>query len=147
MRVGIANQETWGFINGIYDRLAEHYELSSFQKRSFSLPIFNTRVNRFLIRHDLKKFLLANDLVFFEWASHLLVTAGSLPKQSPIIVRLHRYEMYQWVDRINWNAVNKIILVSEAKRRDFKTKFPEHASKTVVINEAVDTSRFKFSNK
>jgi glycosyltransferase involved in cell wall biosynthesis len=143
MRVGIANEETWSFLHEIYTELQEHHQVSLFERRQLRLPVFETRVNRRLFRADLNAFVRANDVVFFEWASELLATATHLPKQCGIVTRLHRYEMYQWVDRINWDAVDKIILVSQAKKREFLERFPGQASKVSVIYEAVDPDKFQ----
>lgn len=145
MQIGIATEETWSFLHEIYDELSQHHQTSLFKRRVFDLPVFNGRINHHLFRHDLNAFMQANDVVFFEWASQLLATATHLPKQCGIVTRLHRYEMYQWVDRINWDGVDKIILVSQAKKQEFIDRFPEQASKIVVINEAVDPQKFKFN--
>jgi hypothetical protein len=80
------------------------------------------------------------DVVFFEFASDLLaMTAYHLPKTCPIVTRLHRYEMYKWVDLINWEAVDKIILVSHAKKKEFVNRFPNLADlkKRRLINVSV----------
>jgi glycosyltransferase involved in cell wall biosynthesis len=50
--------------------------------------------------------------------------------------------MYKWADKINWDAVDAIILVSEAKRREFTRRFPSQGGKIVVIPEAVAPGRF-----
>jgi glycosyltransferase involved in cell wall biosynthesis len=81
-------------------------------------------------------------VVFFEWASELLVAATQLPKVCGIVTRLHRYEMYEWADRVNWEAVDRIILVSQAKEREFVARFPDQAVKIVVCG--VSTSLEKF---
>jgi glycosyltransferase involved in cell wall biosynthesis len=143
MRVGIANEETWSFLHEIYADLVEHHDVSLYQRRTFHLPIFNSRVNRYLFHKDMRSFLSANDVVFFEWASELLAVATHLPKECGIVVRLHRYEMYKWIERINWDAVDVIIVVSEAKRKEFVARLPDQASKLVVINEAVSLGKFK----
>jgi glycosyltransferase involved in cell wall biosynthesis len=92
----------------------------------------------------MQNFMRANDVIFFEWASELLALASHLPKTCGIVTRLHRYEMYQWVDRINWDAVDKIILVSQAKVKEFTARFPQQAPKVVMIYEAVSLNRFQF---
>jgi glycosyltransferase involved in cell wall biosynthesis len=143
MRVGIANEETWSFLHEIYADLAEHHDVSLYKRRTFHLPIFNSRVNRYLFYKDMRSFLTDNDVVFFEWASELLAVATHLPKECGIVVRLHRYEMYKWIERINWDAVDVIIVVSEAKRKEFVARLPDQASKLVVINEAVSLDKFK----
>jgi glycosyltransferase involved in cell wall biosynthesis len=52
--------------------------------------------------------------------------------------------MYKWVETINWDRVDKIILVSHAKQNEFNQRFPEQAHKTVVINVAVPLDKFTF---
>lgn len=143
MKIGVANEETWGFLNEIYAELEAHHQVSKFERPVSPLPFFNERTNRFLLRRNLNRFMKENDVVFFEWASELLIAATHLPKQCGIVTRLHRYEMYKWVHLINWDAVDKVILVSQAKKREFVDRFPEQASKVIVITEAVDMGRFK----
>ncbi|HMN29574.1 MAG TPA: glycosyltransferase family 4 protein, partial [Caldilineaceae bacterium] len=142
MRLGIANQETWGFFNDIYADLTQQYQTSLFRRRTWQLPVFHDRVNQYLFRADLQTFMRANDVVFFEWASELLAGATRLPKACGVVTRLHRYEMYQWVNRINWEAVDKIILVSQAKKREFTARFPEQASKIVVSGPSTSLEKF-----
>ena len=92
-------------------------------------------------------FLAGSDAVFFEWSSELLASASHLPKRCAIITRMHRFELYQWADRVSWDAVDRIILVSKAKRREFLARFPAQADKIVVITEAVDVEKFQFQPK
>lgn len=143
MRVGIAIEETWSFLHEIADELKAHHQVSLFERRTVTLPIFNTRLNRMRFRRDMRNFTQTNDVLFFEWASELLVEATHLPKRCGIVTRLHRYEMYKWVDQINWRAVDKIILVSQAKKREFGERFPQQVEKVVVITEAVDPHKFQ----
>jgi glycosyltransferase involved in cell wall biosynthesis len=142
MRLGVAIKETWGFFNEIYADFQQRYDVSVFQKRVWKLPIFNLRVNDWLYRHDLEQFMSRNDVVFFEWASELLVMASHMPKASGIVARLHRYEMYQWVNRVNWEVVDKIILVSHAKKKEFLERFPAQAGKIVVSGPSTSLDRF-----
>jgi glycosyltransferase involved in cell wall biosynthesis len=147
MRIAIANEETWGFLPEIYADLKAHHHVTRFERRKVNLPFFYDRINRFLFQRDLTGLMKNNDIVFFEWASHLLAAATNMPKQSAIVTRLHRYEMYEWVDRINWDHVDKIILVSQAKKQEFADRFPAHAHKAVVITEAVDPDKYRFAPK
>jgi glycosyltransferase involved in cell wall biosynthesis len=142
MRLGIAIEETWGFFDEIYKNLSSHYETSVLKVRSWKLPIFNTRISRYFFEHDLKKFMQANDVVYFEWASRLLVVASGQPKVCGIVTRLHRYEMYTWANRINWDVVDKIIVVSHAKQREFASKFPKQAAKIVVSSPSISLDKF-----
>ncbi len=142
MRLGIAIQETWGFFNEIFADFQERYDVNVFKRRTWKLPIFHARVNQFLYHRDFKRFMANNDVVFFEWASELLVVASHLPKVSGIVTRLHRYEMYQWVNRVNWDTVDKIILVSHAKKREFIERFPSQANKLVVSGPSTSLEKF-----
>ena len=119
MKIGIAIEETWSFLHEIYADLQAHHTVTLFEPRQTGLPVFNQRLNSHLFRRNLRAFLQHNDVIFFEWASRLLAEASHMPKTCGIVTRLHRYEMYQWVDKINWANVDVIILVSEAKRAEF----------------------------
>jgi hypothetical protein len=91
----------------------------------------------------MQAFRRANDVVFFEWASELLATATHLLKTCGIVTRPHCYEMYQWVDCINWESVDKIILVSRSKQQEVIAKFPDQASKTVAASPSTSLEKFK----
>ena len=142
-RLGIVIDDNWRFFSELYEDLENHYNPKIFKKRTFNLPIFNARINRLLFDRDLNTFLKSNDVILFEWANELLATATQLPKQSAIVVRLHRYEMYEWVNRINWELVDKIILVSRAKEKEFINRFPSLVNKTIVIPVGINTNRFE----
>ena len=147
MKIGIAIEETWSFLHEIHAELRAHHDVRLFERPSTALPIFNQRLNEWLFNRALRDFLQQNDAVFFEWSSGLLAAASHLPKSCAIVTRLHRYEMYQWVDKINWQNVDAIILVSEAKRAEFSARFPQQAGKIVVIPEAVSVEKFAFQPK
>jgi glycosyltransferase involved in cell wall biosynthesis len=143
MKIGVAIEETWRFFNEIYEDLSLHYQTSLFNRRVVHLPFFNERINRFVFNYDLNAFISHNDVAFFEWAGELLVSASQLKKHASIVTRLHRYEMYQWVDKINWDAVVKIILVSQAKKCEFVDRFPDQAKKIAVIPVGVNLRKFQ----
>jgi glycosyltransferase involved in cell wall biosynthesis len=143
VRVGIAIEETWDFFHEVYADLRAHHETTLYERSRPRLPLLNGRVSSFWFRRDLHAFLRRNDAVFFEWASELLATASTLPKACGIVARLHRYELYQWADRVNWDAVDRLIVVSQAKFREFAAAFPAQTHKAVVIPEAVSVERFR----
>jgi len=147
IRVGIVNPETWDFFHEPYAFLRANYTTSVFKPRLPRVPVFRERIERNLLHHDLKSFLRQNDVVFFEWSSSLLALATSIPKSCAIVTRLHRWELYSWADRINWKAVDQIILVSEAKRREFLARFPEQTQKTHVLPACVSLQQFGFVEK
>ena len=137
----------WRFFNEIYAEFQKRYTVSLFERRRVQTPFFYTRVNRYLFKHDLNTFLSRQDVVFFEWASRLLVEATKLPKKTRLITRLHRFEMYEWADQVDWNKLDRIILVSRAMQKKFAERFPENAHKTVVLSVGIDTSRFTREDK
>ena len=144
LRLGVVNPETWDFFKELFDYFGSRFQTSLFDKRELALPVFRGRAERYLLRRDLLQFLRRNDVVFFEWASDLLALATEFPKSARIITRLHRWELYAWADAVNWDAVDRIILVSEAKRREFSERFPAHASKIEVVPESIDLERFRY---
>lgn len=147
MKIGIAIEETWAFFQEVYDDLAEHHEVSLYEPKTRKTPIFQERVDRYFARREFSEFLKKNDVVFFEWSSRLLAEASKLPRTCGLVTRLHRYEMYHWFDQIRWDMVDKVILVSEAKKREFTERLPDQAKKIVVIPEAISLKRFQLKLK
>jgi len=144
MRVGVAIEETWDFFHEIYADFEANFDTRLFRRRQLSSGPMHTRINRALFRRDMQSFLAGNDVVFFEWASELLAAASHLPKRCAIVTRLHRYELYQWADRINWDAVDRVILVSHAKQQEFCRRFPSQAAKTIAVSPSVALGKFTF---
>jgi glycosyltransferase involved in cell wall biosynthesis len=142
MKIGVVNEETWAFFNEIYQEFSDYHQTQAFTRRHSETPLFQSRFDRRLLKYDLQAFLHNNQVVFFEWASELLAAATHLPKSCGIVTRLHRYELYQWADQVNWEVVDKIILVSDAKKVEFSQRFPEQCRKIVVIPEAISLDRF-----
>jgi glycosyltransferase involved in cell wall biosynthesis len=143
MKLGVVIQETWAFFDEVYPELSRSHTTRLLSLPKANPPFFKERVNRALQARAIRKFLRSNDVVFFEWASGLLASAAAEPKRCGIVTRLHRYEMYRWADRIAWDAVDRVILVSEAKRQEFARRFPGQAAKVVVIPEAISLERFR----
>jgi glycosyltransferase involved in cell wall biosynthesis len=142
MRVGVAIVDTWGFFHEVFEELKRNHQVTLFQRRTINLPVFHKWFNDSLYHRDLTGFLRNNDVVFFEWASEVLVYASRLRKYCGMVTRLHRYEMYQWAPDIKWDSIDKVILVSEAKKREFTRRFPDQSHKVVVIPEGIDVGSF-----
>lgn len=142
MKIGIAINETWAFFHEIYDDLKIHHTVHLFEPRKTEFPFLRERLQRGQFEYQLKNFITRNDVIFFEWASELLAAASRLPKTKPIVTRLHRYELYQWGHQIDWSKVDRIILVSEAKREEFNQRFSGHEEKIRVIPEAVNPQKY-----
>ena len=147
IRLGVVNPDTWDFLNDLYAFLSQRYITTVFKPKTSRFPIFRQRIDRHLLGRDLDRLFRRSDVVFFEWASDLLALATSRPKMGPIVTRLHRWELYAWAHLVNWNLVDYVILVSEAKRREFLKLFPALAAKTRVIPACISLNRFAYSEK
>jgi glycosyltransferase involved in cell wall biosynthesis len=142
MKLGIVNEETWAFFDEIYQELSDYHQTHLFKRAYSKLPVLKSRLDVYLLERDLEALMHENKVVFFEWASELLSIASHMPKSCGIVTRLHRYEMYQWSERVNWNAVDRIIVVSQAKKREFEKLHPAQSRKLVVIPEAISPGKF-----
>ncbi len=89
------------------------------------------------------------DVTFYEWASRLLVKGTKKKKKCKIVTRLHRYEVYYYIEKVDWSKVDGVIFVCDAIRRKFlahpnvKEKFK---GKTSVIWNYLDLGQFPFSD-
>lgn len=143
----VGRNETWSFVQDLYDIWRNIYAVTVFEERPLRPPFFQERLKRRQLQSDLSALLNSNDAVFFEWASELLALASRMPRRARIVTRLHRYEMYQWADRVDWNGVDAIILVSRAKEREFLERFPEQRGKTYVVHEAIDMNGYTYQHR
>lgn len=123
------------FFRQIYDDLSQHYQTQVYKERVYNTPLLYGRLNRWALQNGLKTLLQRNDICFFEWAGELLMRAShmNVPKRAAIVTRLHSFEIYQWAPKINWNAVDKIVLVSNAMQKIFCELYPDQAHKTEVV--------------
>ncbi len=87
MKIGVVIDETWAFFNEIFAELNEYHETTLYKPRQTVSPFFRERIIRQFSESDLRKFLRKNDVIFFEWASHLLAAASHLPKDCGIVAR------------------------------------------------------------
>jgi glycosyltransferase involved in cell wall biosynthesis len=149
MRLGIAlsQVDSWNFFEDVFEDLKSHYQVKVFQFPLLRTPFFYERINTLRFQLKMKAFLRSQDVILFEWASGLLAAATQYEKDCSIVTRLHRYELYEWADKIKWEHVDKIILVSRAMRRKFSKKFPEHDHKTIVLPVGVSTKKFQPNGK
>ena len=147
MKLGVAIEDTWGFFHEIYQEFQTYHDVTLFKRRETSSPVFHTRINQYMFNQDMQALLRENEVVFFEWASHLLAAASRLPKTCKIVTRLHRFELNQWADKINWDNVDLLIVVCQTKKDEVLERFPDLAGRVEVVYGAVDTQKFKPNNK
>jgi glycosyltransferase involved in cell wall biosynthesis len=132
----------WQFFQEIFADLARRYETRLYEEKVYRTPLLYGRLNRWAYRRRIRSLLRHSDLCFFEWASELLAVATHMPKYCPVVTRLHAFELYAWAPRINWERVDKIIVVSEAMARQFIARHPDCAGKLRVVYNGVSLQRF-----
>ncbi|MEM9773165.1 MAG: glycosyltransferase family 4 protein [Chloroflexota bacterium] len=147
MKLGVAIEDTWDFFHEIYAEFRAYHDVTLFQRRRIKSPVFHARINRYLFNRDLKRLMMQNDLVFFEWSSHLLAAASHMAKTCKIVTRLHRFELNEWADRVNWENVDLLIVVAEAKKQEVLARFPQLKDKVEVVAGAVDSEKFSLIRK
>ena len=147
MKLGVAIEDTWDFFHEIYADFQAHHDVSLYERRTTNSPVFYDRINQHYFKRDMAALMQANDLVFFEWSSHLLAAASHMPKACKIVTRMHRFEINKWFAHINWENVDLLIVVSEAKRLEVLARYPELEKKIEVVYEATDPRKFVVPSK
>lgn len=145
MKIGILVGEKGDakFFEAVFEEIRAHHDVDVFTEKVFRTPLLYGRLNRWAFHRGIRTLLHRNEVCFFEWASELLVPASYMPKSCSIVTRLHSYELYAWAPKVNWDHVDKIILVSQAMREKFNDLYPDHAHKTEVVYSACSPERFK----
>lgn len=139
----VGEKGNWSFFHDIYADLQQHYRTVVYQPKTYRTPLLYGRLNRWAFTRGIRNVLKTADVAFFEWASELLVPASHMPKICPIVVRLHSYEIYAWAPQVNWDHVDRVILVSRAMRRTFADLYPAHAHKSTVVYNARPLEQFR----
>ncbi len=93
---------------------------------------------------DLERLVEWSDCLWCEWAGELAVKATNIPKCGRIVVRVHGYELnMDYLERINWTAVDDCIFVSRTLKEQCCERVPIHLwCNCYVVPGGVDTSKF-----
>ncbi|AEX85449.1 glycosyl/glycerophosphate transferase, teichoic acid biosynthesis [Marinitoga piezophila KA3] len=123
------------FINDIIDGLSENYW-----------------VRKFVVTTDKEIYSAIDwaDIIWFEWANEVAIIGSNYQNTStkPAIVRLHSYEsLAYYPQKINWNNIDKLILVAEHIKDIIKMYMPniENLVDIEVINNGIDIEKIKFT--
>jgi glycosyltransferase involved in cell wall biosynthesis len=133
LKLGVVVDGHRGFIEELLDDWQARYETAEFLFEEIELRLSKGRLNRWRLRRSLKQFMDEKDLVFFEWAGPMTIVGTLLPVRTPVIVRLHSWELYEFAPHICWDAVDRVILVSRAMQQRFTELFPDQKEKTRVV--------------
>lgn len=87
-----------------------------------------------------KKLLERADIIFCEWClGNTEWYSHNKRKNQILITRLHRQEInLDYLNKIAWNNVNKIIFICQNNMQLFLKKFPKLADKSVLIYNLID---------
>ncbi|MEN6537582.1 MAG: glycosyltransferase family 4 protein [Bryobacteraceae bacterium] len=143
MNLGVIIDGTSPFIAEVLEDWRQAFHTECFEFTPLKLPFLGARVNEKRYRFSLQSFLRRNDVVFFEWAGKQLAYASRLKTNTPLVARLHSWELFGFANQIRWDAVSRVVLVSEAMRRKFVGRFPEQSAKTEVVYPGKSLSRFR----
>lgn len=141
--VFVDNNNNWLFFQEIFDDLASRYPVEVYKRRSYNIPLLYGRLNRWALQEGVRSTLRRNDICFFEWSGELLAQASHMPKSCGIVTRLHSYELYMWASKINWQSVDKIILLSQFMREKFIELYPDCSDRTEVVYHGRSLDKFK----
>jgi len=92
------------------------------------------------------------DICWFEWCDELVVYGSKLglAKEKKVICRLHRYEVFTDLPKnVEWENVNKLIIVSEHLKKFLVTAIPNIENKVdiVTIKNGVNLDKFKLKER
>lgn len=148
LKLGIfVGEDNWTFFSEIHSYLSTRFETRVFKRKIYNIPILHGRLNRWRYSRDIQHLLMDNDVCFFEWASDLLAVASRMPRRNRVIARLHSFELFEWAPRIDWENVDRIVVLSEAMRAMFAMMYPTHSHKLVVIHNGCALDRFFFADE
>lgn len=148
MKLGLLNKETWIFLDALREHFAGLYDVRVFEPTPYPLPILKDQLAFRWFKRQLSQFLQDCDVAFFEWASEYVIEATHLPISTPIVTRLHRYEMFKWVDRINWERVSYVILDTEAMRQKLLKQTNLSPERAIVIRPMpIDPARMVYESR
>ena len=139
MKIGIICSD-WKFFENKCETLKNHYDVRTLRSSNTKIPV--ERYQNLLYRRSLQRLMQWSDITLFEFANKPLAIASQMKKVSKIVVRLHRYELFSWADKIDWGNIDQIVFVCNAMRNRFLNKFPSLKNKTVVIYNDIDTNIF-----
>lgn len=128
------------YLNDKFVRRYEEYLKIKYETIFFTL---NLQESRFYINEILKY----SDICFFEWAGSPLIMASysSIALTKPIIVRIHRYEVYtNSLKGVNWDAVDNIIFIADHIKTKFKRNVNVNDKKLRLIYNGFETNKFTF---
>lgn len=144
--VGKLRKKTIGFWAGDQNNFQFVMPLVEELRKYYKVKIFEYEDDTGLLQQQLRSV----DLAWFEWGNGPVVPASNMEHGTPIINRIHRYEIYSESPKhINWSRIDKTIFTSPSMIKRFEKKFPEEnrLARPELVEIGVDTSLFTYVDK
>ncbi|UCH88421.1 MAG: glycosyltransferase family 4 protein [Thermoplasmata archaeon] len=149
-KLGVICFQNWKFFKDIYDNLKDNFEIQSYDGYKPRLKMISDHEhvkgfieNRLVNKRKIDEIMKWSDVTFFEWASEFLKIGTHLPKSTPIVARLHRFEIFKYDNQIDWDKLDMLVLVGKGMRRWVHERIDIDESRTTVIYNAINTDKFK----
>ncbi len=142
MNLGIIIDGNRRFISELLEDWGESFRTECFEFTPVKLRLLEGHVNGVRYRTKLRSFLARSDVVFFEWAGPQLAYASRLETATPLVARLHSWELFEFSRQVRWGAVSRVVCVSEAMRKSFLNDFPDQSGKVDVVYPGKSLPRF-----
>ncbi len=82
------------------------------------------------------------DIVWVEWCDNIILEVSRLPGKTPVICRLHSYEVFTDMPKqVHWDKVNHLLFVNPFVRLLFEQQVICDIPRSVIYN-GVDTNKF-----
>ena len=109
---------------------------------------------KFMIRNqqDIYNAIDWADIVWLEWANEVAIIGTNYEgiKDKKVIVRLHAYEAFEnFPKQINWNAVNRLVLVAPHMKGILKETIPdiEKKVKIIIVYNGIDMDSNRWNKR
>jgi glycosyltransferase involved in cell wall biosynthesis len=142
MKLGIVYDGQQNFLADLLADWKDHFSIEIYDFTPIEFPVVKGRINPVLHRLSLQSFMNRQDVVFFEWVGENLVLASQLPHKANLMARLHSWELFHHAKQVNWQAIDKIVLVSQAMEQKFHEMYPGNEEKTMVLPAGKSLTRF-----
>ncbi|HVP07397.1 MAG TPA: tetratricopeptide repeat protein [Candidatus Acidoferrum sp.] len=120
------------FINDITAELGRHNEVRVFDGSTLK---------------QMNELMVWSELSWFEWCDDQVIQATRLPKQCPIVCRLHSYEAFtDMPSRVDWSKVDHLIFVNRSVMNLTQSQIRPPVPSSIIAN-GVDMDRFQIPTR
>lgn len=118
------------------DYVIEHYKSS----KQYNVIIDKLEGHQISDTAKSKSLLKKADIIFCEWAlGNAEWYSNNMTDDQKLVIRLHHQELQlEYLQKINWERVDKIILICQNNMRIFLEKFPLLKDKAILVYNLID---------